>query len=159
MLRGLIRRERIGALPPHVRRAALLVRIVGKSALLEAVSRAARARDLLVLQATGVPSEADLPFAGLHQLLHTRVADLSGPPGPQEAAFGMTGARRLIVSGAPVSKRSALDPSARRRSFDAVARGRSRYGPSISRSADTGAWPMCSGSDTVVAEKVRDRLR
>src|SRR4051794_23207591 len=145
MLRGLMRRERIGALArtsdesaPLVRTAAggpdrdnpvvlealplygreseiralerlidgldsrgaaVLVRGeagIGKSALLEAVSRTARARDVLVLQATGVPSEADVPFAGLHQLLHTRVADLGGLPGPQraalEAAFGMTGA-------------------------------------------------------------------
>jgi hypothetical protein len=80
------------------RGAAVLVRGeagIGKSALLEAASRVARARDLLVLQATGAPSEADLPFAGLHQLLHPRVADLGGLPGPQraalEAAFGMTG--------------------------------------------------------------------
>jgi DNA-binding CsgD family transcriptional regulator len=69
---------------------------IGKSALLEAVIRAAQARDLLILQATGAPSEAELPFAGLHQLLHTRVADIGGLPGPQraalEAAFGITGA-------------------------------------------------------------------
>ena len=42
---------------------------IGKSALLAAAQRRARARDLTVLNAVGVQSEMHLPFAGLHQLL------------------------------------------------------------------------------------------
>ena len=42
---------------------------VGKSALLLETAARAADRGMLVLQATGVQSEALLPFAGLHQLL------------------------------------------------------------------------------------------
>jgi tetratricopeptide (TPR) repeat protein len=79
-----------------VRGAALVVRGdpgIGKSALLAAAQRAARARRFRVLAAVGVQSEAQLPFAGLHQLLHPLgdwVRDL--PPVQREAflsAFGL----------------------------------------------------------------------
>src|SRR3954454_5678283 len=67
---------------------------IGKSALLDAVALRGQLRGMAVLRATGVPSEADLPFAGLHQLLHARMADLGRLPVPQrialESAFGMT---------------------------------------------------------------------
>ena len=42
---------------------------IGKSTLLAAASERAHALGLTVLTANGVESEAQLPFAGLHQLL------------------------------------------------------------------------------------------
>ena len=42
---------------------------IGKSRLLSEAARDARAPGMSVLTATGVQSEAHLPFAGLHQLL------------------------------------------------------------------------------------------
>jgi AAA ATPase domain len=69
---------------------------IGKSALLAAANRRATDRGLLVLTATGVQSEAHLPFAGLHQLLRPVLAGAEGLPARQRvallAAFGMTGA-------------------------------------------------------------------
>jgi DNA-binding CsgD family transcriptional regulator len=43
---------------------------IGKTALLTEVAARARERGVRVLTATGVESEAQIPFAGLHQLLH-----------------------------------------------------------------------------------------
>src|SRR5215831_12486549 len=67
---------------------------VGKSRLLSDTARTARERGVSVLTATGVQSEARLPFAGLHQLLRPvrgRAAEL---PAVQraalDAAFGLT---------------------------------------------------------------------
>ncbi len=67
---------------------------VGKSRLLSGAARTARERGMSVLSTTGVQSEADLPFAGLHQLLRPvrgRAAEL---PAVQraalDAAFGLT---------------------------------------------------------------------
>jgi DNA-binding CsgD family transcriptional regulator len=66
---------------------------IGKSRLLYEAARSARARGMAVLTATGVQSEAHLPFSGLHQLLRPvreRVADL--PPVQRralDAAFGL----------------------------------------------------------------------
>jgi len=42
---------------------------IGKSRLLSVAAQTARDRGMTVLTATGVQSEAHLPFAGLHQLL------------------------------------------------------------------------------------------
>lgn len=42
---------------------------IGKSRLLTETVQKARERSMTVLTATGVQSEAHLPFAGLHQLL------------------------------------------------------------------------------------------
>jgi DNA-binding CsgD family transcriptional regulator len=67
---------------------------IGKSRLLAEAARTARERGMTVLTATGVQSEAHLPFAGLHQLLRPvreRAADL--PPIQRDAldaAFGLT---------------------------------------------------------------------
>src|SRR5262245_59618418 len=65
---------------------------IGKTALIEAVRARADERGLRTLIATGVPSEANLPFAGLHQLLQPLLDNLDSLPGPQrealEAAFG-----------------------------------------------------------------------
>jgi hypothetical protein len=44
---------------------------IGKSALLAAAQDGAHAAGFRVLSAVGVESEAQLPFAGLHQILHT----------------------------------------------------------------------------------------
>ncbi|MDV6011611.1 AAA family ATPase [Haloechinothrix sp. LS1_15] len=58
---------------------------IGKSALLEHV--AAAATDMRVLRGTGVESEADLPFAGLHLLLSGVVDRIGRLPEPQADAL------------------------------------------------------------------------
>ncbi|HEY2476183.1 MAG TPA: AAA family ATPase [Candidatus Cybelea sp.] len=75
---------------------ALLVRGepgVGKTAILEAARSRAALRDMSVLAATGVPSETNLPFAGLYELLRPIVERTERLPGPQQdalrAAFGL----------------------------------------------------------------------
>jgi predicted ATPase len=66
---------------------------IGKSRLLAEAAARAHQRDITLLSATGVQSEAHLAFSGLHQLLRPvrdRVADL--PPVPRaalDAAFGL----------------------------------------------------------------------
>src|SRR5690242_52967 len=88
------------------RSAALVVRGeagVGKSALLTyAAERAAAAR---VLRCTGVESESELAFAGLHALLHPLLDALAQLPPPQAAALGAAlgqgdgaGGDRFLVS-------------------------------------------------------------
>jgi DNA-binding CsgD family transcriptional regulator len=65
---------------------------IGKSAIIEAVRARADARGMRTLLTTGVPSEANLPFAGLHQLVQPLLNQLETLPAPQrdalEAAFG-----------------------------------------------------------------------
>src|SRR4029077_6544976 len=65
---------------------------IGKSAIVAAAITEARARGFQVLTATGVQSEAELPFAGLDQLTRAIRWDADTPPGPQRnavpAAFG-----------------------------------------------------------------------
>ncbi len=87
--------EMVDGLPE--RGAALLVRGeagIGKSALLAAASRRAEAAGMQVLRTTGVQSEAQLPFAGLHQLVLPALGHADRLPAPQQtallAAFGMT---------------------------------------------------------------------
>lgn len=67
---------------------------IGKSALLAEVAARARDHRLRVLSATGVQSEARLPFAGLHQLLGPVLHLGEGLPPRQRAAllaaFGMS---------------------------------------------------------------------
>jgi DNA-binding CsgD family transcriptional regulator len=69
---------------------------IGKSVLVAAASRRASARGMRVLRATGVRSEANVPFAGLHQLLRPILGDLDDLPAGQRevvlAAFGVTDA-------------------------------------------------------------------
>ncbi len=69
---------------------------IGKSALLAAATTRARDRGMPVLTATGVQSEAHLPFAGLHQLLRPILAATDDLPARQRiallAAFGMADA-------------------------------------------------------------------
>ena len=87
--------ELVDGLPE--RGAALLVRGeagIGKSALLAAVSRRAEEARMRVLRTTGVQSEAQLPFAGLHRLVLQVLDHADRLPGPQQTAllgaFGMT---------------------------------------------------------------------
>jgi DNA-binding CsgD family transcriptional regulator len=67
---------------------------VGKSRLLSDAARTARERGMSVLATTGVQSEADLPFAGLHQLLRPVRGRVTELPAVQraalDAAFGLT---------------------------------------------------------------------
>jgi DNA-binding CsgD family transcriptional regulator len=76
---------------------ALLVRGeagVGKTAILEAAKLRAASRGMSLLAATGVPSETNLPFAGLYDILRPIVERREQLPGPQRdalrAAFGLT---------------------------------------------------------------------
>src|SRR5919112_6385480 len=76
--------------------AALLVRGeagIGKSTLLAAAYRRAEAAGMQVLRTTGVQSEAQLPFAGLHQLVMPVLGRAEHLPAPQRtallAAFGL----------------------------------------------------------------------
>jgi DNA-binding CsgD family transcriptional regulator len=76
---------------------ALLVRGeagIGKSEVLAYAADLAAAQGARVLRAAGVESEAELPFAGLHQLLGPLVPRAEGPPPPQRdallAAFGVS---------------------------------------------------------------------
>jgi DNA-binding CsgD family transcriptional regulator len=69
---------------------------IGKSALLGSARAVAVARGFRVLTTTGVQSEAELPFAGLHQLLRPLPWTAEALPGPQReavlAAFGRSNA-------------------------------------------------------------------
>src|ERR1700728_2585284 len=64
---------------------------VGKTALLDAAEE--KATGARVLRVTGVESEAELPFAGLHALLRPALDEIGALPGRQAAAlrgaFGM----------------------------------------------------------------------
>jgi AAA ATPase domain len=68
---------------------------VGKSALLG--HAAERADGMAVLRASGVESEAELPFAALHQLLRPVLGLAGRLPAPQAAA--LAGALGLEASG------------------------------------------------------------
>jgi DNA-binding CsgD family transcriptional regulator len=75
---------------------ALLVRGdpgIGKSALLRAAAATARRRGMRILETAGVESEAQLPFAGLHEVLHPVIGGASALPAPQrqalQSAFGL----------------------------------------------------------------------
>lgn len=60
---------------------------IGKSALVDALADTARAQGRAVLTASGVRSEAHLPFAALHQLLDPLLSDAAGLPDAQRAAL------------------------------------------------------------------------
>jgi predicted ATPase len=81
---------------------------VGKSALLD--DTRARAADMQVLLARGVQSEAQLPFAALHQLVRPVLGYLEAVPEPQaralRGALGLEtspGSDRFLVSLAVLS--------------------------------------------------------
>jgi DNA-binding NarL/FixJ family response regulator len=78
------------------RGSALLIRGeagVGKTVILEAAKSRAASREMPLLAVTGVPSETNLPFAGLYELLRPLVDLTERLPGPQQdalrAAFGL----------------------------------------------------------------------
>ena len=71
---------------------------VGKSALLDAV--AARAADMRFLRADGAEHEAELPFSGIHELLHPVLGLIDELPAPQ--AVALRGA--LAMSDEPVER-------------------------------------------------------
>ena len=60
---------------------------IGKTSLLEVVATDARSRGYKVLSITGLESEADLPYAGLHQLLQPVLQSAGALPGPQRNAL------------------------------------------------------------------------
>jgi DNA-binding CsgD family transcriptional regulator len=60
---------------------------IGKTSLLDFVANDARRRGYRVLTVTGLESEADLPFAGLHQLLQPVLPSAGTLPGPQKNAL------------------------------------------------------------------------
>jgi DNA-binding NarL/FixJ family response regulator len=66
---------------------------IGKSSLLERAVEQAQAAGFRVLRTTGVRTEANLPFAGLHQLLRPVIGGLDALPAPQRhalaGAFGL----------------------------------------------------------------------
>jgi predicted ATPase len=67
---------------------------IGKSSLIAAAAAKARASGFQILTATGVQSEAEIPFAGLHQLTRALQGEVDSLPSPQRqamlAAFGRT---------------------------------------------------------------------
>src|SRR4029077_8579045 len=60
---------------------------IGKTSLLELVARRAQDRGYRVLAITAVESEANLPYAGLQQLLQPVLASAGGLAEPQNAAL------------------------------------------------------------------------
>jgi DNA-binding CsgD family transcriptional regulator len=62
---------------------------IGKSALLERAIGLAQAAGMRILLTTGVRTETNLPFAGLHQLLRPILIGLDALPKPQYTALGV----------------------------------------------------------------------
>src|SRR5258708_6557994 len=60
---------------------------IGKTSILGAASTNARSRGYKVLAVTGLESEADLPYAGLHQLLQPVLPAAGTLPDPQKSAL------------------------------------------------------------------------
>jgi DNA-binding CsgD family transcriptional regulator len=60
---------------------------VGKTVLLEEVASRAQGVGTRVLRAAGAQFEADLSFAGLHQVVYPLFAELGGLPGPHASAL------------------------------------------------------------------------
>src|SRR6202521_4592467 len=60
---------------------------IGKTSLLDHAATNARAQGYKVLAVTGLESEADLPYAGLHQLLQPVLQSAGALPGPQKNAL------------------------------------------------------------------------
>ena len=60
---------------------------IGKSSLLDVAASDARERGYKVLTVTGLESEADLPYAGLHQLLQPALPSAGALPSPQKNAL------------------------------------------------------------------------
>jgi DNA-binding CsgD family transcriptional regulator/tetratricopeptide (TPR) repeat protein len=115
-------RAQIGALLEAARESrsgAIVVRGepgIGKTALLEDARE--RAADMHVLSARGVQSEADLPFAGLHQLIRPALHLIEALPAPQaealKGALGLVdrpGDERFLIAAACLTLLSELAES------------------------------------------------
>src|SRR6185312_12309147 len=76
---------------------------IGKSALLDAARRIARARGRRVLATVGVQSEAQLPFAGLYEVLRPLRAGIDRLPPTQRHA------QELPPAGVAVPRRRRWD--------------------------------------------------
>jgi DNA-binding CsgD family transcriptional regulator len=80
---------------------------IGKTAMLDYAQ--GRAEGMRLLRGTGVESEAEVPFAGLHLLLRSSLGHLDGLPGPQRnalaGALGLGGASgdRFMIGAAVLS--------------------------------------------------------
>ncbi|WP_280262157.1 helix-turn-helix transcriptional regulator [Nocardia wallacei] len=86
---------------------------IGKTALLDHAETAAA--DLRLLRGVGIESEIEVPFAGLHLLLHPHLDRIDALPEPQaqalRAAFGLTdagGGERFLIGAATLSLLSEL---------------------------------------------------
>src|SRR5438445_10278613 len=98
---------------------------IGKTSLLDTVTTDARNRGYKVLAVTGLESEADLPYAGLHQLLQPVVPSAGAVPDPQKTALltalGIrAGAPRQVFLGG-LAAASLLDEGAHERARGARA--------------------------------------
>ena len=132
----------------------------GKSALLDEAR--VRAGDMAVLCCSGVESEAELPFAALHQLVRPLLSRIDALPAPQARALragaravGRRDEHRFLVSVA------VLEPARRRGGGAAAAvprrrraTGSTRPPPTRSRSSP-GAWRP-SGSRSLFAARDGD---
>jgi DNA-binding CsgD family transcriptional regulator len=74
---------------------------IGKSALLGIARDMALAKGYRVLTATGVQSEAELPFAGLHQMLLPLPWTADAVPGPQQEALLVAFGRSRLAAPDP----------------------------------------------------------
>ncbi len=67
---------------------------IGKTTLLDAAAQRAVGRGMMVLRTAGVPSETEMPFAGLDRLLRPHLQRIADLPGPQRdalsSAFGLS---------------------------------------------------------------------
>jgi DNA-binding CsgD family transcriptional regulator len=83
---------------------------IGKSALATVASRRAADRGMRVLACAGVPGEAYLSFAGLHQLLRPVMAEASGlPRGQRDALLTALGASDEVAPTMPLVGLAALE--------------------------------------------------
>ncbi|HRI98622.1 MAG TPA: ATP-binding protein, partial [Nocardioides sp.] len=62
---------------------------VGKSVLLDVAATAAAAAGTTVVRGAGVEFEAEVGFAGLHQLIQPLLDDVGSLPAPQSRALGV----------------------------------------------------------------------
>src|SRR5712664_578765 len=98
---------------------------IGKTSLLDAATTDARRRGYKVLAVTGLESETDLPYAGLHQLLQPVLQSAAALPGPQKnallTALGMRSAAPPEVFLVALATLSLLDEVADERPLLVVA--------------------------------------
>src|SRR5580700_2772156 len=83
---------------------------IGKSALAAVAGRRAADRGMRVLACAGVPGEAHLSFAGLHQLLRPVLAEASGlPSGQRDALLTALGVSDEVAPTMPLVGLAALE--------------------------------------------------